>query len=477
MEQMNLALAGAPRVYTVSELDARLRNALEEEFTDIWVAGEVSGTKEYGSGHCYFTLKDRESQLNCVCFRGTLRYLRFKPQDGVFVHARGRLDLFPGRIAVQMVVEALEPQGHGALQFAFEQLKRKLALEGLFDAARKRPLPKLPRRVGIVTSPSGAVIRDMVNILSRRFPGIHVRLYPAQVQGEGSAEQVCRGLEYFSRSGWADVVIVGRGGGSLEDLWTFNEEAVARAIVASAAPVISAVGHETDFTISDFVADLRAPTPSAAAELVICTRQEILDRIAAAAERLGRIARLRVAESGRRLHQLGIDRPSAVLHRRVGRLMQRADECEWRLRAAMRAALEERARRLSSAEETLRRLDVRMRLAAARRRMENAQERLRRVDLRWRVSNARRRVEGGQGSLVSRTRELLASARAGVDRAEAQLRQLSPERVLERGYAIVEDSEGRLLRSAEGVKVGTALSIRLAQGRLAAKVTRPPKPY
>ncbi|HBY62436.1 MAG TPA: exodeoxyribonuclease VII large subunit, partial [Solibacterales bacterium] len=378
MQQMNLGLREGPRVYTVGELDAKIRAALDEEFTDLWVAGEVSGTKEYGSGHCYFTLKDRDSQLKCVCFRGTLRYLRFKPRDGVMVHARGRLDLFPGRVDVQMIVDALEPQGHGALQLAFEQLKRKLAAEGLFEAARKRPLPKLPRRIGIVTSPSGAVIRDMVNILSRRFPGIHVRLYPAQVQGEGAAEQVCRGIEYFSRSGWADVVIAGRGGGSLEDLWTFNEEAVARAIAASAAPVISAVGHETDFTIADFVADLRAPTPSAAAELVICTRQELLDQIDAGGERLRRAMRLRLAEAARRLHQLGIDRPSANLHRRLGRLLQRLDESEWRMRAAARSRVETGARRLRHSRDALARLDLRVRLAAARRRMEILSGRLER---------------------------------------------------------------------------------------------------
>src|SRR5580693_1657234 len=256
-----------------------MRALLSEHFTDIWISGEISGTRLPSSGHYYFTLKDQTSQLRSVCYKMTARYLKFKPQDGVAVLARGRLDLYDARGELQLIVEALEPQGHGALQFAFEQLKKKLAAEGLFDASRKRPLPPLPERIGIVTSSTGSVIRDILQILERRFPGRHIRIYPAQVQGEGSVEQVTAGIEYFSRTGWADVVIVARGGGSLEDLWTFNEESVARAIAESAVPVISAVGHETDFTIADFVADLRAPTPSAAAELVIGTRRSMEDRI------------------------------------------------------------------------------------------------------------------------------------------------------------------------------------------------------
>ena len=255
---------------------------LDGEFSDISVAGEISGLKLAASGHYYFTLKERESQIKAVAFRSAHRFWKCKPQDGLAVVARGRIDVYEARGEYQLIVEFIEPQGLGALQLAFEQLKKKLAAEGLFAAERKRPLPRFPRRIGIVTSPRGAAIADMVQILTRRFPGLHIRLYPALVQGEGSVEEVVRGIEYFSRTKWPDVVIVGRGGGSLEDLWTFNEEAVARAIAACAVPVISAVGHETDVTIADFVADLRAPTPSAAAELVVCTREELLERIAAA---------------------------------------------------------------------------------------------------------------------------------------------------------------------------------------------------
>ncbi len=271
MEQFALEFDLTPqrRIFTVSELNAAIRAVLDSEFQDVWVAGEISGLKLAPSGHYYFTLKEREAQVRCVAFRSAHRYWKFKPRDGLAVLARGRIDVYEARGEYQLLVETMEPQGLGALQLAFEQLKKKLAAEGLFEAARKRPLPRFPRRIGIVTSPRGAAIADLVEILTRRSPGLHIRLFPALVQGEGSVEEVCRGIQYFSRTAWPDLVIVGRGGGSLEDLWTFNEEAVARAIAACSVPVVSAVGHETDVTIADFVADLRAPTPSAAAELVV----------------------------------------------------------------------------------------------------------------------------------------------------------------------------------------------------------------
>ncbi len=446
MEQLTLSWEPQRRVFTVAELDRALRQILEADFDDLWVAGEISGCKTVTSGHCYFTLKDRDSQLKCVCFKGSLRYLKFKPQDGVSVIARGRLDLFPGRLDVQMIVESIEPQGHGALQLAFDQLKRKLAAEGLFEAVRKRPLPRFPRRIGIVTSPTGSVVRDMVQILSRRFPGIHVRLYPAQVQGEGAVEAVCRGLEYFSGSGWAEVVIVGRGGGSLEDLWTFNEEAVARAIARSSVPVVSAVGHETDFTIADFVADLRAPTPSAAAELVICTRQELLDRLDALRGQIERAAYFRIAQLARKLHQQGIDRPSAVLHRRIGRLMQRVDELDYHVRARLQALLETR-----------------------RRRLREKQERLRAMDLRLKLGRGRRRLEIAEGALPQRIRLRLMEARRRFEPLPAQLAQLSPLRVLERGYAIVENESG-VVKEPAAAPPGSDVRVRLARGRLKARV-------
>src|SRR5580658_5948907 len=370
MEQLALSWAPVRKTFTVAELNARIRGLLGDEFDDVWVAGEISGSKTATSGHCYFTLKDHDAQLRCVCFRQNLRYLKFKPQDGMAVLARGHIDVYEARGEYQLLVEAIEPQGHGALQFAFEQLKKKLAGEGLFDAARKRPIPRLPRRIGIVTSPSGAVVRDITEILSRRFPGLHLRIYPASVQGEGSVEAVCRGIDYFSNSGWAQVVIVARGGGSLEDLWTFNEESVAHAIAASSVPVISAVGHETDFTIADFVADLRAATPSAAAELVICTEEQLIEQIGLAEHKLLQFIRYRLAMASRRLHQQGVERASAVLHRNIGRLQQRVDELEFRLRDRISARAGSKRKRLQELTTRLRSLDLRLRFAAARRRLE-----------------------------------------------------------------------------------------------------------
>ncbi len=445
MEQITLNWDPVRRTYTVSELTSELRGLIADRFTDIWVSGEISGTKLAASGHYYFTLKDEAAQIRSVCYKMTARYLKFKPQDGVAVLARGRLDLYDARGELQLVVEALEPQGHGALQFAFEQLKKKLASEGFFEAARKRALPSLPERIGIVTSPTGAVIRDILQILERRCPGRHIRLYPAQVQGEGAAEQIASGLEYFSASGWAEVVIVARGGGSLEDLWAFNEERVARAIAACSVPVISAVGHETDFTIADFVADLRAPTPSAAAEMVTATRAGLLDRLDAGESKLRQAARLTLALLARRLAHQAMD--PARLHRAMGRRMQRADELEYNLRDAARAALERRKRALGLVASRLGRLDVRLRFA-----------------------EARRRLEGCESQVKQRMRLELNHARSGLTTLEAHLEQLSPLKILDRGYAIVE-RDGKLVKSPADAPVGSDVRVRLARGELAAKVT------
>ncbi|HUJ49671.1 MAG TPA: exodeoxyribonuclease VII large subunit [Bryobacteraceae bacterium] len=447
MEQMAMAWGALHQTYTVAELTAAIRGLLGAEFGDIWVSGEISGARTVSSGHCYFTLKDRDAQLRCVAFRASLRYLKFKPQDGVAVLARGRIDVYDARGEYQLLVEALEPQGHGALQFAFEQLKKKLAGEGLFDAARKRPLPRVPRRIGIVTSPTGAVIRDIIEILTRRFPGLHVRLYPAAVQGDGSAEAVARALQYFSQSSWPEVVILARGGGSLEDLWTFNEESVARAIAASRAPVISAIGHETDYTIADFVADLRAPTPSAAAELVISTREQLLDQTGALEHKLVQALRYRLAMEARRLHQQGVERAAALLHRNIGRLQQRIDDLTYRLRDRMSA--------LSSAQ---------------RRQLEQWTARLRSLDLRLRFASARRRAEAVEAALVQLSRLRLTRARGRLDQSTAHLTQLSPLKILERGYAIVTNESGRLVREPAQAPQGSAIEVRLARGRIAARV-------
>jgi exodeoxyribonuclease VII large subunit len=433
------------RCYTVAELTGEMRDVLSTEFSDVWVSGEISGAKLPASGHYYFTLKDESAQIRCVCYKMTARYLKFKPQDGVAVLARGRVDLYDVRGEVQLIVETLEPQGHGALQFAFEQLKRKLAAEGLFDAGRKRALPTLPERIGIVSSPSGAVIRDIIQILERRCPGRHIRLYPAQVQGEGAAGQIAAGIEYFGESDWADVVIIARGGGSLEDLWAFNEERVARAIAASPVPVISAVGHETDFTIADFVADLRAPTPSAAAEMVIATRQSLTDRLDAGENKLRQSARLTLALLARKLHGVIVD--PARLHRSVGRRMQRIDELEYGLRDSVRAALEGRKRKLDATTARLAKCDVRLQFA-----------------------EARRRLGTYDAAVMQSIRLRMSQAQRALGPLSAHLEQLSPLKILDRGYAIVE-REGKIVKSPEDAPKGSAIQVRVAQGRFKAKVT------
>ena len=449
MEQIILDWGTQRRSFTVSELTAEMRSVLSGEFTDIWVAGEISGTRLPPSGHYYFTLKDEFAQMRCVCYKTTARYLKFKPQDGVAVLARGRVDLYDARGELQLIVEALEPQGHGALQLAFEQLKRKLAAEGLFEQARKRPLPPLPTRIGIVTSPSGAVIRDMIHVLERRCPGRHIRLYPAQVQGEGAAEQIAAGIEYFAESGWPEVLIVARGGGSLEDLWAFNEERVARAIAASPVPVISAVGHETDFTIADFVADLRAPTPSAAAELVASTRQSLLEGLSGAEARLRQAARLTLALRARRFHAVAID--AARLHRTLGRRAQRIDELEYALRDGVRIALGSRKRALDAVATRLVQRDVRLQFAASR-----------------------RRLEACDAAVSQAIRLRLSRARGDLAPLAAHLAQLSPLKILDRGYAIVErdgPGERKIVKTPADAPVGSNVRVRLGAGELAARVT------
>ncbi len=445
---LDFALAPQRRVYSVGELTAAIRSVLGEQFPDVWVSGEISEFKPAASGHYYFSLKERDAKVSCVAFRSAHRYWKFKPRDGLAVLARGRVDVYEARGVYQLVVELLEPQGLGALQLAFEQLKKKLAAEGLFAAERKRPLPRFPRRIGIVTSPRGAAIADMVHILSRRFPGLEIRLFPALVQGEGSVEDVCRGIEYFSRTKWADLVIVGRGGGSLEDLWTFNEEAVARAIAACSVPVISAVGHETDVTIADFAADVRAPTPSAAAELATPTRQEVEDRIQATRARSVQALRYRLAMLERRLRQQGIERAAVALRLRVGRAQQRIDDMGYRMRERIRAATAGRERDRRALEGRLRRFELRPRLAVARRAMEAAR------------ASADRCV-----------RMRLALRRSAWEQANAKLGQLSPLRILERGYAIVSNQAG-VLKDAAAAPPDSRILVRLARGKLQAVVEK-----
>lgn len=445
--QMLLTLEPERHIFRVNELNAALQRVLETDFRGIFVAGEISGCRVAASGHYYFALKDETSQIKAVLFKGTARYVRFKPQDGLAVLARGSLEVYAARGEYQLIVESLEPQGAGALQLAFDQLKRKLSAEGLFDSARKRALPPLPRRIGIVTSPSGAVIQDMLRILERRFPGLHVRLYPVQVQGEGSVDQICEALAYFNASAWAEVLIVARGGGSLEDLWSFNEEAVARAVAAAAVPVISAVGHETDFTICDFVADVRAATPSVAAELVICTRDSLLEQIYSAEKRALQAMRYRMIRCERDLHQKGAERLAGNLHRMVARRSQWIDDLEERLRQPFRARFALLSRRLASLQSRLESNDLRVRLSRSRNRLNLLNERL------------QRQMETRLARLKNRQESL-----------DLHLRQISPLAVLSRGYAIVQQETGQAVRDAAETVPGQDLRVRLHRGGLKVRV-------
>jgi exodeoxyribonuclease VII large subunit len=447
VEQFALPLLPERRIFTVAELSAEIRKLFDREFRDVWVAGEISGVKLAASGHYYFTLKERDAQIRCVWFRSAHRFFKFKPQDGMSALARGRIDVYEARGEYQLLVEHLEPQGQGALQFAFEQLKQKLAAEGIFDSARKRPLPRYPARIGIVTSPRGAVIHDMLHILSRRFPGIHVRLYPAAVQGEGSAQEVARAIEYFSQSGWPDLVIVARGGGSVEDLWTFNEESVARAIAACSVPVVSAVGHETDVTITDFAADLRAPTPSAAAELVVPVLGELLERLAAVDHRLTQRLRYRLAIASRTLERQVAQRALAGLQRAIGRRQQAVDELEYRVRENGRTAV--------------------ARSAAVWRPLE---ARLRRHEPRATLSAIHQRLDAIALAGVQTTRFRMAARRARVEALTRQLSQLSPLAILERGYAIATTEKGEILKDPAQAGEGSVLDLRLARGQLKTRV-------
>lgn len=438
------------REYTVGELTAEIAELLSDAYSGIWVRGEVSGLKVAASGHAYFTLKDSRATLRAACWKGSWRYLRFKPQDGAEVLVRGRIEVYEPRGEYQLIVENIEPVGAGALQAAFEQLKKQLATEGLFDAARKRPLPRLPRRIGIVTSPTGAVIRDILHVIERRFPGLHIRVFPALVQGQGAAQQVIAGLDHFSENPWADVVILARGGGSLEDLWTFNEESVARAIARCAVPVISAIGHETDFTIADFVADHRAPTPAAAAEIVTGSREEIFNQVLASRARLAQTIHLRLSRAARRLGELGTQRAQITIERRLFRAGQRLDDASQELRDAIRARTETAAARLELFDRRLRRLDLRLRLRAASARIEQASARL-----------------------DTAIRRRLTSARSRTDLSATRLQALNPLQILERGFAVITIPSGAVLRHPAEAPPGTPLQIRLASGTLPATTTKP----
>src|SRR5882724_2225947 len=444
-----VAQPASRKVWTPRELVGALRTAIEQSFGDVWLQGEISNFRPADSGHLYFTIKDDVAQLRVVMFRLKAQLLRFRPENGMQVVARGRVSLYEQRGELQLMAEYLEPQGAGALQVAFEQLKAKLAAEGLFDQDRKKALPLLPRRIGVVTSSRGAAIQDISNILRRRHESVGVLIYPAQVQGADAAGEVSAGIKFFNRARGkdvaVDVIIIARGGGSLEDLAAFNDEGLARVIAASEIPVISAVGHETDFTIADFVADLRAPTPSAAAEIVIQSKHSLDEQIANLRQRLGRAARYRILLAQKALTEIAQHQVFARMADAIARRQQRADDLTYRL-----AARYERS------------------LRAARQRVDVASARLRHFDLRRVFSGLRREIDAHQQGLAAALRPFMGQRRARLEQSAASLDQLSPLKVLERGYAMVFDANGVLLKDPTQVNDGDPITARLARGILPA---------
>jgi exodeoxyribonuclease VII large subunit len=435
------------RVWTVRDLVAAVRTHIEREYGDTWVEGEISNFRAHDSGHLYFTLKDQNSQLSAVMFRSQAKLLRFRPENGMEVVARGRVTIYEDRGQLQLSAEYLEPKGAGALQIAFEQLKAKLEAEGLFDAARKRVIPSLPRRIGIVTSPQGAALRDILNILQRRHHTANILIFPSQVQGEAAPPEVMAGIRYFNKACNVDVIIVARGGGSAEDLAAFNHEGLARAIASCEIPVISAVGHETDFTIIDFVADLRAPTPSAAAELVIRSRQDIEEQSEELRLRLSRAIRYRLLMGRQALTELAQHGAFARMMDFINQRQQKLDDLTYRLEKSERKLLEQNRRRWEAVAAAVRHYDVRRVLAGIRKEMDSL-----------------------VAAMIAATRNQLLQQKAHLDRITRQIDALSPLAILDRGYALVFDSSGKLLKDASMVAPGGEISARLSRGTVTATV-------
>ena len=437
------------RVWKVRDLVASVRTHIEREFSDAWVEGEISNFRSPESGHLYFTLKDGNAQIKVVMFRSAARLLRFRPADGLQVVVRGRVTIYEDRGELQIAAEYIEPKGAGSLQLAFEQLKAKLEAEGLFAAERKKPIPTLPTRIGVVTSAQAAALRDILNILHRRHHSVNVLIFPAQVQGEAASLEVATGVRYFNKLDNVDVIIIARGGGSAEDLAPFNNEGLARTIAASEIPVISAVGHETDFTITDFVADLRAPTPSAAAELVIRSRQEIEEQSFNLHERLNRAMRYRLLMGRQALTELSQHGAFARMMEVIRQRQQKLDDLTHRMELAERRLL-----------------------GQAHRQWELVSSAVRHYDLRLVLSGMRKELDSWTAALVAVTRNVLLQHRVRSERLQTALESLSPLAILDRGYALVFDSEGKLLKDSAKLNVGDEISARLAHGQIQASVTR-----
>lgn len=428
---------------TVSELTAQIKIHVENRFVDVWVEGEISNFKRHSSGHWYFSLKDEGATLRSASFRMQNRLIRFTPEDGLSVRARGRISLYEARGEYQLIVDSLEPIGIGALQLAFDQLKRRLDAEGLFDIAHKRELPVLPRTIGVVTSPTGAALRDMLRVLKRRNESIDVLIAPARVQGDGAAQEIAKAIENLNQQEEVEVIIVGRGGGSIEDLWAFNEEVVARAIYDSRVPVISAVGHETDFTIADFVADLRASTPSAAAEIVSMARDEVIVRLAGLLQGMYTALHYKLLESRNALSELTASRAFIEVPARIKNLSQRFDDAIYEMESALKNKLKQNRAEHES------------------------------LKLRIRDANIKHKLAEQGGTLDVLTTRLAAAGHTAIegDRkkfsvAVSKLETLSPLAVLARGYALAFTEQGQIIKDADSVQKGDRVRVRLAKGEM-----------
>ncbi|MCK5861351.1 MAG: exodeoxyribonuclease VII large subunit [Candidatus Hydrogenedentes bacterium] len=435
------------QIFTIAQLTKRIKNLLEGEVGVIWVSGEISNFRKAASGHAYFTLKDAESQLDAVMFKGRMSRMKFEPESGMEVLARGAVTVYARRGNYQLVVEELQPKGLGALQLAYEKLKKKLELEGLFEAKHKKKLPLLPRRIGVVTSPTGAAFQDILNVIKRRFANVHILLYPARVQGEGAAVEIAAGVRTLDAWG-VDVMIVGRGGGSLEDLWSFNEEDVARAVFAAKTPVISAVGHEIDFALTDFVADMRAPTPSAAAELVVREQQALTDHVLLKRRSLERAMRRIVEQAQNRFDRS----QSSYIFLRADELLRQQrqilDECRTRLEESAATMVQMRRQRMEKSQRALTFLSPQLRLQQQVTRLETLSTRLRR-----------------SGVVVTERKRNRFSALAG------KLNSLSPVLVLARGYALAwKQPEHQLMHDASQLEPGDQISLWLGSGTVQAEV-------
>ena len=446
-ERAREEVQAARHIYAVGELVGQVRARIERDFASVWVEGEISNLRIAPSGHIYFTLKDGESQLPVVLFKRQASLLRFRPEDGLHALVRGKVTVYEQRGQMQLVAETLEPIGAGSLQLAFEQLRDRLAAEGLFADERKKQLPAFPRCVGVVTSPGGAVIQDFVNIAARRHAALDILLYPALVQGASAAAEIAAGIQYFNRARSVDVIVIARGGGSMEDLACFNSEQLARVIASSMLPVVSAVGHETDFTIADFVADLRAPTPSAAAELITAAQHRVEERVEELHHRLVRACRYQLMMASERFSRVSIATATARLRDLLARRQQRLDELQFRMESAFSRQREQCSAKVQQLTSALLRHDPSHKLRVQQELVRALESRLMR-------------------SMTSR----LETSRSHQQHVAARLQGLSPLAVLGRGYAVVFSEDGKLLQDAATTRPGEQLTTRVAKGSFTSTV-------